>query len=55
MTPRLRRLVEQQAGSDALHTAALEEGLLTLREDGLRKAKAGLTTLHEVLAATSRG
>ena len=55
MTPRLRRLVEQEAGTDALQTAALEEGLLTLREDGIRKAKAGLTTLHEVLAATSRG
>ena len=55
ITPRLRRLIEQQAGTDALHKAAIEEGLVTLREDGVRKAKAGLTTLHEVLAATSRG
>jgi type IV pilus assembly protein PilB len=55
MTPRLRRLIEQKAGTDALQAAALEEGLFTLRQDGLQKARSGLTTLHEVLTATSKG
>ena len=55
MTPALRRLVERNEGTDALAKGAQAEGLLTLREDGLRKARAGLTTLEEVLAATSRG
>ena len=55
MTPALRRLVEKKQGTDALAKGAQAEGLLSLREDGLRKARAGLTTLHEVLAATSRG
>ncbi len=54
MTSRLCRMVEQEATTDELAKAALEEGLLTLREDGIRKARAGLTTLQEVLAATAR-
>ncbi len=54
LTPRLCKLVEKSAGTDALHQAALEEGLMTLREDGIRKARLGLTSLAEVLAATSR-
>ncbi len=54
MTPALCRLVEKNAGTDALTRAALDEGLLTLRQDGIRKARAGLTTLQEVLAATTR-
>ena len=55
LTPRLCRLVEKNAGTDALNQAANEEGLITLREDGIRKARAGHTTLAEVLAATTRG
>lgn len=55
MSPGLRRLVEKSVGTDALTQAAIAEGLVTLREDGLRKAREGLTTLQEVLAATSRG
>ena len=55
MTSELRALVEKGAGTEALNQAALERGMSTLREDGLRKARRGLTTLQEVLAATSRG
>lgn len=51
---RLRRLIEKDEGTEALTLAAREDGLPTLRADGLRKAREGLTTLHEVLAATSR-
>jgi type IV pilus assembly protein PilB len=55
LSPRLCRLVEKNEGTDALNQAAIEEGLITLREDGIRKARAGHTTLAEVLAATTRG
>ncbi len=55
LTPLLCGLVEKSAGTEALNKTALEEGLITLREDGIRKARAGHTTLTEVLAATSRG
>ncbi len=55
VTARLRRLVEERANAETLRAAAVEEGLLTLREDGNRKARSGLTTLHEVLSATAHG
>ncbi|HOS74528.1 MAG TPA: hypothetical protein PKW12_04610, partial [Verrucomicrobiota bacterium] len=36
----------------ALADRAREMGMRTLREDGIRKAQAGLTTLDEVIHAT---
>jgi general secretion pathway protein E/type IV pilus assembly protein PilB len=35
-----------------LRTRAREMGMRTLREDGIRKAQAGLTTPDEVIRAT---
>ncbi len=55
MTPELCAAVARKASTDELHRAALAGGLVTLRQDGVRKARAGLTTLQEVLAATTRG
>jgi type IV pilus assembly protein PilB len=55
ITPSLRGLVSRNAGTEAIHAAALEEGLTTLRDDGIRKAREGKTTLSEVLSATARG
>jgi len=55
MTPTLCALVQRGVSSEELHAAALEQGVITLRQDGLRKARAGLTTLQEVLSATTRG
>ncbi len=40
--------------SDAIQEAAQESGMITLREDGLRKAMDGQTPLSEVLAVTPR-
>ena len=54
-TPRLRRLVETRADVEALARAAREDAHGTLLQDGLAKARAGLTTLHEILAAVARG
>ena len=40
-------------GTDDLHDLAIEEGMLTLRMDGLKKIERGVTTLDEVLKETS--
>jgi type IV pilus assembly protein PilB len=54
MESTIRELTFQRAPTLRLREQArLTGGLLTLREDGLRKALAGQTTLEEVLGATS--
>lgn len=53
MSARLRKLIMQAAGTDELQAAAVEEGMLTLRMDGLKKLERGITTLDEVLKETS--
>lgn len=50
----IRRLIETGAGTDALIKEMRDNGTTSLRDDGLRKARRGLTTLQEVLVATSR-
>jgi type II secretory ATPase GspE/PulE/Tfp pilus assembly ATPase PilB-like protein len=52
--PTLASLVRRDAGVDSLRNAAIEGGMATLRADGLRKARAGDTTLREVYEATVR-
>ncbi len=41
--------------SDIIQEAAQGSGMLTLRQDGVRKVLAGLTTITEILAVTPRG
>jgi type IV pilus assembly protein PilB len=53
MSSRMRKLVMQESGTDELREAAIDEGMLTLRMDGLKKLERGLTTLEEVLKETS--
>ncbi len=53
MSPRLRKLIMSEAGTDELRDAALEEGMLTLRMDGLKKIERGITTLEEVVKETA--
>ena len=52
MSPALQALVLQDASGLALAEQAQREGLRSLREAGLRKVLAGITSLDEVLAAT---
>ena len=47
-----RKLIYDRAPSSALRARAREMGMRTLREDGIRKAQAGLTTPDEVIRAT---
>ena len=52
MTDSLRSLVMKHATATDLRAEAIREGMLTMYEDGLRKALAGVTTFEEVLRVT---
>ncbi len=53
MSSSMRRLIMQEAGTDEIRALAVEEGMLTLREDGLKKVARGTTTLEEVVKETA--
>jgi type IV pilus assembly protein PilB len=53
MSPALRRMVLQGAATSDLQKQAIEEGMLTLRMDGLLKMRKGVTTLEEVIKETA--
>ncbi|HET7251944.1 MAG TPA: type IV-A pilus assembly ATPase PilB [Gemmatimonadales bacterium] len=53
MTSGLRRNVLRGASTEEMQAAAVEEGMLTLRMDGLVKVKRGVTTLEEVVKETA--
>jgi type IV pilus assembly protein PilB len=52
MSDQLRELVLVGASAQELRRKAVEEGMLTLRQSGLRKIKDGMTTIEEVLRET---
>jgi type IV pilus assembly protein PilB len=54
MNDALRALTRERKSSEALRAAAWRGGLSLLREDGIRKARDGVTTLEEVYAVTAR-
>ncbi|MEN6567057.1 MAG: ATPase, T2SS/T4P/T4SS family [Veillonellales bacterium] len=45
----IRDLINCRAGGDQLAAAAVKEGMLTMGQDGIRKALEGLTTIEEVM------
>jgi type II secretory ATPase GspE/PulE/Tfp pilus assembly ATPase PilB-like protein len=49
----LRRLVQTGARAEALQHTALHEGMRTLRQDGIDKVLAGVTTIEEVRATSN--
>lgn len=49
VTETIERLVVEQTTTDEIKKVAISEGMNTLRRDGLIKAKAGKTSLQEVL------
>ena len=53
MTPKLRELVLERASANEIKKLAIDEGMLTLRRDGLMKLKRGLTTTEEILKETA--
>jgi len=48
----MQRLIHEGAGEARLRGYACTRGMHTLRDDGLRKAREGSTTMEEVLAST---
>src|SRR5581483_5877084 len=53
MTSAVRRLVLKGGSTEELREAAVKEGMLTLRMDGMLKVKRGITTLEEVVKETA--
>jgi len=48
----IRRLASERTPSHVVKQAAVSAGMRTLREDGWRKVRRGLTTIDEVLRVT---
>ena len=53
MTERIKDMTVSQAAEGDIATVAREEGMLTLREDGLLKVRSGQTSLEEILRVTA--
>ncbi|MCA9279320.1 MAG: Flp pilus assembly complex ATPase component TadA [Phycisphaeraceae bacterium] len=52
VTPTLRRMIHKSAPTHTLRLQMSDEGCLTLREEGIALARAGKTSLEEVLRVT---
>ena len=50
----IRALVARRAGAAEIRALAAAQGMRTLKQDGIEKFLAGLTTMEEVRAASSR-
>ncbi|PID78847.1 type IV-A pilus assembly ATPase PilB [bacterium DOLZORAL124_64_63] len=53
ITPGIRELILDRASTTEIRHKAVEEGMLTLRADGLLKVAKGITTIEEVLRETA--
>jgi type IV pilus assembly protein PilB len=53
MTPRVRKLILQNVGAVEIREAAIQDGMLTLRMDGMLKVMKGITTLEQVIRETA--
>jgi type IV pilus assembly protein PilB len=49
VTEEIERLTVERASSEELRSVAIEQGMMTLRQDGLEKAKLGMTSIEDVL------
>ena len=48
MSEEIERLTVERASADAIRAVAVQQGMMTLRDDGLEKTRMGLTSLEEV-------
>jgi type IV pilus assembly protein PilB len=53
ITPALREIILDRGTTTEIRQAAIEEGMLTLRQDGIRNVERGTTTIEEVLRETA--
>ena len=52
VSPKIRALIEKGGNADLLRELALEEGMVTLKEAGMRKVRAGITSLQAAFEVT---
>jgi type II secretory ATPase GspE/PulE/Tfp pilus assembly ATPase PilB-like protein len=52
MSREIRKLIFNNANEDDIRTKALEDGMISLRESGLRKVLDGTTSIQEILRST---
>jgi type II secretory ATPase GspE/PulE/Tfp pilus assembly ATPase PilB-like protein len=52
MSDAVRQLILKRSSADVIRDTAVSEGMRTLREDGWRQVRAGLTTVAEVVRVT---
>jgi type IV pilus assembly protein PilB len=48
MTEEIERLTVERASSETVKRVAIEQGMYTLRDDGLHKAESGITSIEEI-------
>ena len=53
ISPEVGRMILDRAPTSEIRRLAVEEGMLTLRHDGIKKVEKGITTIEEVLRETS--
>jgi len=49
VTEKIRSLITRKATSDEIQKTAVEEGMVTMLQDGMDKVASGLTTIEEVI------
>jgi type II secretory ATPase GspE/PulE/Tfp pilus assembly ATPase PilB-like protein len=52
VSPALSQLVMRTAPTEDMQRLAVDEGMTTLRQDGIARARAGITSLAEVIRVT---
>jgi type II secretory ATPase GspE/PulE/Tfp pilus assembly ATPase PilB-like protein len=54
LTPGLRQLIAENRPASDIRGLALAEGMVTLRQSGVQKARDGITTLEDVMRVCVR-
>jgi type IV pilus assembly protein PilB len=54
ISPTIRKMMLDRVSTEIIKRQAIDEGMLTLRQDALVKLRAGITTVEEVLRETAR-
>ncbi len=54
ISPTIRKMMLDRVSTEVIKRQAIDEGMLTLRQDALVKLRAGITTVEEVLRETAR-
>ncbi len=52
LNSKLRHMVQEKASSEEIKAEAVKDGMLTLRQDGIKRALAGDTSLAEIMRVT---